>query len=133
MLISLPLAGCGDELEEFRNEDLTPLEREAAEQREDLSAVLQRIRIGNRRHARALRETIAPLEATFDELDELDPPDDYAESYDRFTSANARFVAELRRFADAVAAGSERRAERASTDAREAIGLADEAIQPLHE
>jgi hypothetical protein len=133
VLLSLVSAGCGDELEEFRNDELTPLERKAAEQRRDLAAVLQRVRIGNRRHAAAVRERIAALEATYDELAGLDPPDDYSDTYARYVRANERFVAEVRRFAAAVAAGSEARAADASARGREAIGTAEEAIQPLHE
>ena len=133
MLCAAALAGCGDELEEFRDEELRPLEQKAESQRSEISGVLQDVTLGRKRDAELLRTKVAALEATYSELAELDPPDDYDATYRDFIVANRSFVKELRAFADALEARREDEVQRASKRARIAIGDSREALLPLYD
>lgn len=133
LLAVVALAGCGDELGDFRNEKLNPLEERADAQRSEISAVLQRVQLGDRADAEGLRAKIVPLEQTFEELSKLDAPDEYDRTYLDFVKANSRFIAQLRAFAAALEAGREDDVQQASKRARQAIAEAQEAILPLHE
>lgn len=93
------LAGCGDELEEFR-QDLEPLEQRAEAERSVTSELLQSLRLGSRADARSVRAQAAKLSTTYDDIATLDPPDDYAEPFAAYVRANQASVRDLRRFAD---------------------------------
>ena len=104
---ALLLAGCGDELDEFRD-DLRPLEDRAAEQRAQISAELRSLTLGSSRDARELRAGTAELERTYEEIAEVDPPGDYEEPFAAYVRANDRTIRDLERFVDDVEAGDAR-------------------------
>ena len=108
------LAGCADELEEFR-EDLRPLEQRAEEQRSEISGLLRSLRLGSRADARSVRARTAELSSTYDEIAALDPPDDYAEPFAEYVRANHATVRGLRRFASELESGDLRGLRQASS------------------
>jgi hypothetical protein len=126
-------AGCGDELADFRKNELRPLEQRADEQKARLSATLKTVQLGDASDAELLGSQVGPLEETYGELAKLDPPDDFEKTYGDYRAANAAFIAELRKFIAALRARDEAALERASERAQEAVGAAQRAIQPLHE
>ena len=107
------LAGCGDELEEFR-EDLQPLEQRAEAERSVTSELLQSLRLGSRADARSVRAQAAKLSATYDDIAALDPPQDYAEPFAEYVRANQASVRDLGRFANELESGDLRGLRRAS-------------------
>ena len=102
--LALVVAGCGDDLEEFRG-DLRPLEDRAQEQRAVIAAELRTATLGSRSDAEALRRDTAALAETFEEIEQLEPPGDYEEPFAAYVRANDEIVRNLDRFAAAVAAG----------------------------
>jgi len=127
------LVGCGDELADFRRNELRPLEQRADEQKAQLSTTLRTARLGDRGDARALEQQSRGLEATFAELERLEPPGEFEETYARYVAANRKFLAELRTFIDALKEGNEQALRPASRRAQEAVGAAQRAILPLKE
>ena len=130
---SVVSAGCGDELAEFRDDELRPLERRADAQRAQLAATLEVVEAGSARHARVLESQLAALERTFAELAELDPPGDLDETYARFVAANEAFTERMHSFIDALRRGDGKSMKTTAESAKEAVGAAQRAIQPLHE
>jgi hypothetical protein len=112
-LAALALAGCGDDLEEFRA-DLRPLEQRAAAQRAEISTELRSVRLGSKGDARALRAKNAQLRDAYDAIAELEPPDAYEEPFTAYVRANDRTVRDLEGFAGKLAAGDARALRRAS-------------------
>lgn len=99
------LAGCGDELEEFRD-DLRPLEERAEEQRTATSGLLRSARLGSRADARRVRAEAAKLSATYEEIAAIEPPDEYSEPFADYVHANRATVRDLRGFATELESGS---------------------------
>ena len=130
---SVVSAGCGDELAEFRDDELRPLERRADAQRAQLAATLEVVEAGNGRHARTLESQLAALEQTFAALAALDPPGDLDETYERFVAANEAFTERMHRFIGALRRGDRRSMRATAESAKGAVGAALRAIQPLHE
>lgn len=114
------LAGCTDELDEFRG-DLRPLEQRAEEQRSVVSGLLRSLELGSREDARGVREQAANLSATYDEIAELDPPDDYAKPFASYVEANRALVSDLDRFAAELESGDLRGLQQASDRALDAL------------
>lgn len=132
--VSLLAAGCGTSDEEFRKQELRPLEQRVEEQRGQIAATLKVVQLRNRRHARALRKQIDTLAATYRRIAALDAPDDEArEQLQRYDRASAGLIAQLRRFADALAAGDRRALNRIGQQAQEAAGATHRAQQALKE
>ena len=102
--VALALGGCADDLEAFRDE-LRPLEDTAEEQRSEIAVRLRSLRLGSAEDARAVRHDTAELSETYDEIEALEPPDDYEEPFAAYVRANESLVRDLRRFADELAAG----------------------------
>jgi hypothetical protein len=98
------LAGCTDELEEFRD-DLRPLEQRAEQQQSAISGLLRSLRLGSRADARSVSAQTAELSATYNEIAALEPPADYAEPFAAYVRANSAVVRELRGFAEELEAG----------------------------
>ena len=117
------LAGCTDELEEFRD-DLRPLEQRAEEQRSVVSGLLRSLELGSRADAQGVRAQAADLSATYDEVAALEPPDDYAKPFADYVEANRALVRELRRFADELESGNLPGLRRASEGALDALAHA---------
>jgi hypothetical protein len=117
------LAGCTDELDEFRG-DLRPLEQRAEEQRSVVSGLLRSLRLSSRTDARGVRAQAADLSATYDEIATLDPPDDYAEPFAEYVEANRAVVRDLRRLAAELESGDLRGVRRASDRALGALSRA---------
>ena len=117
------LAGCTDELEEFRD-DLRPLEQRAEEQRSAVSGLLRSLELGSRADARGVRAQAAGLSATYDEVAALESPDDYAEPFAEYVEANRTLVRELRRIADELESGDLSGLRRASGRALDALARA---------
>ena len=107
------LAGCGDELEEFRD-DLRPLEQRAEGQQSLASGLLRSLRLGSRADARGVRAQAEKLSTTYDEIAAVDPPDDYAEPFAEYVRANDASVRDLRQFADELELGDLRGMRKAS-------------------
>jgi hypothetical protein len=131
--VLLVAIGCGDELGDFREHELRPLEREAQQDRAALAATLQAVEIRDRAGARQLESRLKSLEQTHAELANLEPPGEYQATYNRFLSANEVFVAQMRKFAAALREGDRTAMRAASGAAKRAISAAERAIQPLHE
>jgi hypothetical protein len=118
------LAGCGDdEAEEFR-QDLRPLEQRAEEQQSVTSGLLRSVRLGSRADARELRAQAAQLSATYDEIAEVEPPDDYAEPFAEYVSANHSAVRDLRKLAAELEGGDLRGVRQASSRVLADLGRA---------
>ena len=130
---ALLLAGCGDELADFREKELRPLADQAAQQKARLGATLRTVEPGNRADARRLESRLAPLRQTTAELAELDPPDDYRETYDRFVAANDAFIARMREFVTALRRGDRAAMKVSGEKALDAVGAGQAAIAPLYE
>ena len=126
-------AGCTDEVAEFRNEELRPLEDRANQQKARLAATLRIVDAGDRRDARRVASELRPLRETFGELARLDPPEEVADDYERFVEANAELLRRMRQFTTALRRGDRREMLIASEKAKEAIGGGQRAIQPLYE
>ena len=103
----LLFAGCGDELDEFRD-DLRPLEDRAAEQRAQISVELRSLTLGSSRDARELRAGTAELDRTYREIAQLTPPDDYEEPFAVYVRANDGTIRELERLVENVEASDAR-------------------------
>jgi len=125
-LAALALIGCGDALAEFRD-DLRPLEQRSEQQRAELAAQLRSVRSGSRADARAVRASTAELSQTYDEIAALDPPADYEKPFAAYVRANGQLVRDLDRFADELAAGSERGLRQASRGVVAALGRSQSA------
>ena len=125
-LAALALAACGDDLDAFRD-DLRPLEAAAARERGETAARLRSVKLGNARDARALRAHAADLADTYEEIEALEPPDDYEEPFTQYVRANDSLVRDLRRFADALAASDERGLRSASDALVDALGRSQSA------
>ena len=117
------LAGCTDELDEFRD-DLRPLAQRAEEQRAVISGLLRSLKLGSQTDATGLRTQAAELAATHDEIAALEPPDDYADPFAEYVQANSALVGDLRRFADELESGDLPGLRRASERALDALTLA---------
>lgn len=105
--------GCGDELEEFRD-DLRPLEQRAQQERSVTSGLLPSLRLGSLADARGVRAQALELSATYDEIAALEPPDDYSEPFADYVRANRATVRDLRQFAAELETGNLRGVRRAS-------------------
>ena len=121
---SLLLAACGQSAEErFRTNDLRPLTHQMEQRQNELAAVLESARIGNRRDARAVRNAVQDIAATADRLAALQPPSSARDAFTRYTTANSHLLRALRGFARAMRSSSlESRLSAASTDAQDAAG-----------
>ena len=117
------LAGCTDELDEFRG-DLRPLEQRAEEHRSVVSGLLRSLRLGSHADAQGVRAQAAELSATYDEIAGLDPPDDYAEPFAEDVEANRAVVRDLRRVAAELEGGALPGGRRASDRALGALSRA---------
>lgn len=98
------LAGCGDELEKFRD-DLRPLEQRAEGQRAVISGLLRSLQLGSRADAQGVREQAKDLSATYDQIAAIEPPDDYAEPFADYLGANRASVRDLHGFAEELEHG----------------------------
>ena len=112
-LAALALGGCGNELDEFRD-DLRPLEQRAAEQRSRISSALRSVRLGSNADARMLREQTNVLRAAYDAIATLEPPDDYERPFAAYAKANDQAVRHLGEFASELAEGDARGLRRAT-------------------
>lgn len=135
LLLAIALAGvatgCGDQVTEFRRQEFKPLENKADQQKAQLSAVLRTVRLGSAQDARLLEQHLAPLGATYDEMKNLDPPDEVEDTYADYLEANDQFMAAMRRFIAALKEGDKRTLRRASDQAKEAVGAALRALEPI--
>jgi hypothetical protein len=131
--VAILASGCGDAVGEFRREELNPLQRQADAQRAELAAVVRTARNGSRRDARLIEGRLLPLRATFAEMTRLDPPGEVEKDYAAFVEANSAFLTHMRTFAAALRAGDGKRLSRASSGAREAVGAALRALEPIRE
>jgi hypothetical protein len=119
LLAALALAGCGDELQEFRD-DLRPLEQRAEGQRSEVGSELRATRAGI--DSPPLRADTAALEATYDEIASLDAPSEYEKPFAAYVRANTRTVQGLKRYARALAAGNIRTLKRVARDVVRDLG-----------
>jgi hypothetical protein len=126
LALALAVAGCADELEEFRD-DLRPLEQRAASQRARISSTLRSVRLGSRPDARLLRQEAAALKDTYDEIAMLEPPDRYARPFAAYVRANDRAGHDLDRFAAELAAGDARGLRQASRRVVQNLGRSQSA------
>ena len=130
---SLLTASCGDELAEFRENELRPLKHEAEAHRARLAATLRMAEMRDRSDARLLKSQLTPLERTHRALAGLDPPDEFDRTYERFVTANAAFVAAMRGFIAALKHGDSQAMNAYGESAKQAVGAAQRALQPLDE
>lgn len=124
--------GCGDELHDFRVQQLNPLLQRASEQRAQLASTLRLVRPDRARDARVLRGEVVELSATARRIAALRPPGAAAARFRRYTRADGAFLASLSRFADAFASGTpsqQRRAEQKTTLALAALDRAQTDLQ----
>lgn len=130
---SLFPAGCGDAVATFREDELRPVDRRAEEQRNRLASALRSAEAGHGANARLLEAQLARLQQTYAQLAELDPPGEVRETYERFVEANARFVSDMRQYIAAFKRRDEQAMKTASERAKQSIGAAHRAIQPVYE
>ncbi|HEX2084067.1 MAG TPA: hypothetical protein VHF89_00150 [Solirubrobacteraceae bacterium] len=113
VLVLLLAPGCGRSAgEEFREDELRPLEQRLDVQRARIAATLRVVRSRNARDARALREDVDALAGTVREVEGLEPPSEASAEFGAYVRALRELVAALRVFPAAL-----RRGERASVDA----------------
>ena len=120
-LLAPAASGCGDERRDFREEQLRPLVVRVGEQRATLAATLRSVRSGRPRDAAVLRAQVAQLRATMRRIAALDPPEGTETRFRRYTRANARLLATLSRFVEALAAGSASAQRRAAAQVSAAV------------
>lgn len=123
---ALALAGCGDELEQFRD-DLRPLEAHAEDLRSRISGELRSLQLGSDAAARGLRVQTGELAATYEEIADLDAPEAYEKPFATYVRANAGLVGDLEEFAAELAAGDARGLRRAAGRVIEHLGQSQRA------
>jgi hypothetical protein len=124
--LAIALVGCGDALDEFRD-DLRPLEERALTARSVIAVELRTATLGSERDARSLRALNRTLADIFDEIARLDPPDGYDEPFAAYVRANARMVRGLERFAAALESGRARALRRLGRSVVQELGRSQRA------
>ncbi len=132
-LVAPVLSGCGESGEKFRKSELLPVEEKYKTEKARLSATLRTVRLGSKRDANLLHRQIDAVAAAGRRIGALDAPGGAEDELQAYNSALVGLVAQLRRFADALAAGDKKRLNRTADDAQEAAGRAFRAERALKE
>jgi hypothetical protein len=126
-----PIAGCGNEKRDFREEKLNPLVKRASEERATLATILRASRPGRSRDEAALRAQLTDLGGVFRRIADLEPPDGVEAKLERYARANSALLRALAGFLDAFASGDEAGQRRAGQAAQEALARANRAQREL--
>jgi hypothetical protein len=129
------LAGCGKSAEEEFRDDLKPVRVKLETQKSQIAGLLQSVKLGRPRDARALADAAGALGVTVNGMAKMSAPDSVEDEFKGFRDANVQLVTSLGAFAQALAGRSESRlkqrgelSQAAASKVRQAENALDDAL-----
>jgi hypothetical protein len=124
LAVAAAMAGCGGPgpEESFTKQKLRPVQQRIEQEKAELSAQLQVVRLGRGRDAATIGALVDRLERSVNAMGNLSAPSSLESLFHRYVIAHRHLIAALRRFGRLLAGHSESALNREAGNAQQAAG-----------